>query len=97
MSNIYAIRCAILSDLKHAAVKSAPLTVDDLIAISCAAPVRFAEPAVVTEQWNELKLNGYIEPVPGFGGKYCRITEKGIKQLSIEFAQDTFIHGPGAV
>ena len=95
--NVYSIRKAILADMKRARAKHAPMTVDDLRTVSCESAIELSEPAEVAAQWTELELNGYLEPFPGFGGKYLIITEKGLNQLSIEFPQDVFIHGPRAV
>lgn len=91
----YAIRKAILRCLKCFIDK--PVTLRDLIEISPDASIRLSDDGDVSNEWNELKNHKYIEAIPGFEGKYCRISEKGLQQLSIEFSQDVFIHGPGAI
>lgn len=95
--NVYSLRKAILTDMKRARAKHSPMSVADLIAISCESAIELAEPDEVAAQWDELTLAGYLEPIPGFGGKYLQIAEKGLRQLSIEFPQDAFIYGKKAV
>lgn len=48
----------------------------------------------VAEEWKQLEDFTYIAPCKGFDGKYCLITEKGLKQLSPEFEKEAFVHGP---
>ena len=93
--NIYAIRKAILRALKEYA--GAPITVEELISLCPSAEIRLADKNNVRVQWAELKNFKYIEPIQGFGGEYCGISQKGLEQLSLEFTQDFFIHGPGAI
>lgn len=102
MKNIYAIRRGILRSLKECVVggninAAAPMTADELIQLAPNTEIRFAAPEDVRAEWQELKNFGYIEPISGFGGAYCRISQKGLEQLSIEFDQDYFIHGPAAI
>lgn len=91
--NIYRVRQALLRELKEQL--GAPMSVGDVLAVS-------AEPAIVhfpeeaARQWRELAAFGYIEAVPGFGGGYFRLAEKGLRQLAVEFQQDPFVWGPGA-
>ncbi len=92
---IYAIRKAILRDLKR--YVGAPITAAELIEISIEPAIRYADKAAALEQFGELKQHGYIEPIPAFGGEYCEISVTGLRQLSPEFPQDPFVHGPGAV
>jgi CTP-dependent riboflavin kinase len=47
-------------------------------------------------EWDQLEKFGYIKPCEGFDGQYCRITEKGLKQLNPEFKKDSFVYGPHA-
>lgn len=90
---VYPIRQALLRDLKNYA--GTPVTAAELAAISY-------QPAIVVDrdtaalQCEELRLMGYIESIPGFGGAYLRITQTGLRQLSPEWPQDPFIWGPGA-
>ena len=93
--NIYAIRKAILRALKE--YSGAPITCEELIALCPSAEIRLAEKNHVRVQWAELKNFQYIQPIQGFGGEYCQISQKGLEQLSTEFPQDFFIHGPGAI
>ena len=96
MATEHRIRQAILADLKLYA--GAPLPVEDLIAISEQPAIRLcSDPDAVKREWNELRELGYIEPIPGYGGRYCRIAAKGRQQLLPDFPQDAFIHGPGAL
>ena len=53
-----------------------------------------AENDEIRTQWKELRAFGYIAPIEGFEGKYCRITDKGLQQLSPEFKKEPFIWGP---
>jgi len=89
---IYMIRLEILKQLKR--FKTAPVTAAQLYDYSMP---KFLAKEEVLEQWDELKLEGYIAPRSGFNGEYCIITEKGLHQLAPEFPQDEFIHGPGAI
>ncbi len=93
--NIYAIRKAILADLKACA--SAPIKADELAEISVRPALKYSDKSAVINEFHELKLQGYIEPIPGFNGEYCKISKKGLEQCSVEFPQDTFVHGPGAI
>lgn len=97
--NIYAIRKAILADLKACASGSsaAPITAAELAEISVRPAIRHSSREAVVSEFNELKLQGYIESISGFGGEYCRISKKGLEQCSTEFPQDTFVYGPGAI
>ncbi len=91
---VYAIRRAILRELKR--FRGAPVTAAELYEDTPNVTLKVAKAETVAEQWAELQSFGYIEPVPGFGGEYCRITERGLQQVSPEFAPDPFVHGPGA-
>lgn len=91
----HAIRQAILRDLKL--YTGAPITGEELILISQEPAIRHADPSKALDEFEELKCLGYIEAVPGFGGRYCRISEKGRKQLLEDFQQDPYIWGPGAL
>ncbi|MPN38290.1 hypothetical protein SDC9_185814 [bioreactor metagenome] len=53
------------------------------------------QPAIV-EQCEELRLQGFLAPIPAFAGAYLRITETGHQQLNPEFPQSPFVWGPGA-
>lgn len=90
----YALRRAILRELKRFA--GVPVTATELAEISPEPAIRHAVPENVAAEWDELKNMGYLEPIAGFGGAYCKITRRGLEQLSIEFPQDPFVHGPGA-
>lgn len=92
---VYPVRRAILREMKS--YEGAPVTAAQLAESTLHPALKRAGSAAVAEQWTELRLYGYIESIEGFGGLYCRITEKGLRQLSVEFAQDPFIHGPGAI
>ncbi len=98
---IYAIRRAILQELKNVAafgrISAAPMDVDTLIEQKSNTTLMYTPPEIIREQWNELKAFGYIEAIPGYGGIFCTVSQKGREQLSIEFPQDYFIHGPGAL
>ncbi len=48
----------------------------------------------IKAEWKQLEDFAYIAPREGFDGKYCLITEKGLKQLSPEFKKEAFVHGP---
>ena len=91
-ANKYAIRKEILQAMKR--YHPAPMNALDLIQYGL-PPFITREEAL--EQWNELKLMGYLEAKSGFGGEYCLLSEKGKQQLSPEFSQDEFIYGPGAI
>lgn len=103
MKNIYAIRKGILKAMKGIArggnaEDPAAVMCDDLINLQISPELMYASPEDIRQEWRELKSYGYIEQaIPGFEGKYCKISRKGLEQLSIEFPQDYFIHGPGAI
>jgi hypothetical protein len=48
-------------------------------------------------EWKNLADHGYTRRLPGFDNKYCRITSKGLEQLSGEFVKDPFVWGPRAL
>ena len=93
--NIYTIRKAILKALNE--YTRTPITCDDLIELRPNAGLQLADANQIRVQWAELKNFKYIAAIPAFEGKYCEITDKDKEQLSIEFSQDAFIHGPGAI
>ncbi len=90
----HALRQAILQDMKL--YIRGPIMAAELISISQEPAIRHADPAKALAEFEELKALGYIEAVPGYLGKYCRISEKGRQQLLADFPQDAFIWGPGA-
>ena len=59
--------------------------------ITLRCPLRFVQ------AFRELAAMGYLEAIEGFGGRYHRISRKGLEQLLPEFRQEPFIWGPGAV
>ena len=93
MTNVYAIRQAILRDFKNYALS--PIRARELVEISC-------EPAIVynrdeaLKQVSELQIARYLAAVEGFGGEYLTITGKGLRQVAPEYGRDVFIWGPGA-
>lgn len=91
----HAIRQAILRDLKL--YTGAPIRADDLAQISQEPAIRHAELGKVVAEFEEMKALGYIESVPGYGGRYCQLSAKGRQQLLDDFPQDPFIWGPGAI
>jgi hypothetical protein len=101
MKNIYAIRKGILKGLKEYAAggihSAVPMPVEDLIVLHGNPELMYAAAEDIRVEWQELKNFGYIEPIQGYEGKYCKISKKGLEQLSIEFDQDYFIHGPSAI
>lgn len=92
--NPYSMRQAILRELKE--MRGAPLRCQDLLAVTSEPALTLADPAAVRGQWSELQQFGYVEAIPGFGGMYCRISERGLRQLAPEFPQDPFVWGPAA-
>ena len=90
---IYAIRQALLRDYKR--YVAAPVTPSELVEISYERAI-VADWDQALEECYELKLMGYLEPVPGFGGEYLRITRNGLCQVAPEFGRDPYIWGPGA-
>jgi hypothetical protein len=95
IKNTYAIRRAILEALKE--YKGAPLMASEFIACCPNSVIRLNKPEDVQEEWKNLKLHGYIQPIQGFGGEYCEISKSGLQQIEPEFDQDFFIHGPSAI
>ena len=93
-SSPYPVRQAILRDMK--AARSAPLCADDLPQISAEPAILNAPEGVPQAEFRALQEMGFLCPVPGFGGKYCRISEKGRRQLAPEYPQDPFVWGPSA-
>lgn len=93
--NTYTLRQAILAALK--AARGAPMTVTDLANVAPHPAIRHCDIERLIAEWNELEIYSFIAPIEGFGGAYCTITEKGLRQLAPEYPQDSFIHGPGAV
>jgi hypothetical protein len=91
----HSIRQAILRDLKL--YTGAPITGEELVEISQEPAIRHADPGKALAEFEELKGLGYVEAVPGFGGRYCRLAEKGRQQLLEDYRQDPFIWGPGAL
>ena len=91
MANIYQIRRYILEALKE--YNPTPCNVESVQDFPKFALLQ-AENEEIRTQWKELKAFGYIEAIPGFEGKYCRITEKGLKQVNPEFAKEPFVWGP---
>ncbi len=57
----------------------APLAADELPAISAEPAILHADPADVAAEFWALCEQGFLCPVPGFGNRYCRITEKGLR------------------
>lgn len=92
--NIYGIRQALLRELKEQ--RGAPMRFGDVLAVSAEPALAYPVRDLVLGEWENLRLFGYIEPIAGFGGEYCRLAEKGLRQLSPEFPQDVYIWGPGA-
>ena len=87
----YRIRKSILKALDE--YSGTPCCVDDVVdypAFSLLKPSRDELKA----EWDQLEKFGYIAPCDGFDGQYCRITEKGLRQVNPEFQRDAFIHGP---
>ncbi len=101
MKNVYTIRKGILKALKECAVggihSAIPMPVNELITLHPNPELMYAAPEDIRMEWQELKNFGYIEPIQGYEGAYCKISKKGLEQLSIEFDQDYFIHGPSAI
>jgi hypothetical protein len=95
IKNIYAIRRAILEALKQ--YKGSPLMISDFLSCCPTPVIRLNKPEDVKEEWNNLKLHGYIQPIEGFGGEYCEISKSGLQQIEPEFSQDFYIHGPSAI
>lgn len=93
--NVYALRQALLRDFKR--YDGTPIGAAELAQISVALPVRYAPPGAAETECRELTLMGYLEPLPGWGGVYLRITQKGLEQLAPEFPHDVFVWGPSAV
>ncbi len=94
LKNPYPVRQAILRDLR--AASGAPLAADELPAISAEPAILHADPADVAAEFRALCDLGFLCPVPGCGNRYCRITEKGLRQLAPEYPQDPFVWGPAA-
>lgn len=92
--NIYELRKAILRDYRRFA--AAPVRPDELRLISMEPAIIRAPEDAVTTQCDELRMQGYLAAIPGFGGAYLEITPAGHQQLSPEFPQAPFVHGPGA-
>ncbi|MDD5484076.1 MAG: hypothetical protein PHP98_10600 [Kiritimatiellae bacterium] len=87
----YQIRKTILKALGE--YSGAPCSVDDVADYPAFALIRPSQREIEAE-WRQLKNFGYIEPCEGFDGQYCRITQKGLEQVNVEFKKDPFIHGP---
>lgn len=92
---VYALRRAILREYKR--YLGAPLRADELPAVSVEILICRSEESEVLDQVKELIGMGYIAPCEGFGGRYLKITEKGLQQLSPEYKRDPFIWGRGAL
>lgn len=90
---VYPIRQSLLRDFKVYA--GTPVTAAELVAISY-RPAIVLDRAAAALQCEELRLMGYVEAIPGFGGEYLRITRAGLQQLSPEWPRDPFIWGPAA-
>ena len=93
--NTYTLRKAILSEMRRAI--GAPLTAVELANIAAHPAIRHADLDTFLAEFDNLKNLNYIAAIAGFGGQYCKITERGLQQLSIEYPQDSYIHGPGAL
>ena len=93
--DIYALRQAILRTMK--AFMGAPLTGEELAEVSQEAAVRLADAQQVLDAFRGLAQMGYLEAIEGFGGRYHRISRKGLEQLLPEFRQEPYIWGPKAV
>ncbi len=94
-NNVYTARRGILKALKEAS--SCRMTAEVLVELKLNTELMYAPAEMIREEWQNLKAHGYIEAIPGFNGEYCEITKVGLEQLSIEFPQHPFIHGPGAI
>lgn len=92
--NIYSLRPAILRDFKR--FLGAPVAAEELAEISLEPAIIRAGKDTVAAECRELAGMGFLTPVAGFGGKYLQITEKGLKELAVEFDHSPFIYGPGA-
>jgi len=101
LSKIYMVRKAILRELKYAEAAGkanpAPMSVDMLVQDRPNPSLMYAPEQMIREQWAELKNYGYIVSIEGYEGAFCKLSDKGRQQLSIEFDQDYFIHGPSAI
>lgn len=95
MAREHGIRQAILRDMRL--YRAAPITGEELAKISQEPAIRHAAPGEALEQYELLRELGYIEAVPGYRGLYCRLAEKGQRQLLDDFPREPFIWGPGAV
>ena len=51
----------------------------------------------IKTEWNNLRQNGFLDAFEGFGGEYCRISEKGLRQVNPEYKKDVYIYGPRAL
>jgi hypothetical protein len=99
---VYQIRRGILRFLNENVIDGdlnnvAYITVEQLIELRGNAALQCASADDIRKEFAELKKFGYIEALQGFNGQYCKISPKGLEQLSIEFPQDYFVHGPGAI
>ena len=101
MKNVYSIRRGILKALKECALggeaTAMPMSVDELIGKITIPELMYVAPENIVDEWQQLRDLGYIEPIPGYGGVYCKIGMKGLAQLTIGVPQDYFIHGPSAI
>ena len=89
----YQIRKNILKALKE--YSGTPCNVEGVVDHPAFMLLKPSHDEIKTE-WKQLKDFAYIAECEGFGGEYCLITEKGLKQVSPEFAKDAFVHGPHA-
>ena len=89
----YQIRKTILKALKE--YSGSPCCAEDLVDYPGFALLK-PPLSEIEEEWKQLHGFGYIEPCDGFGGEYCFISEKGLKQVNPEFTPDAFVHGPRA-
>jgi hypothetical protein len=99
---VYPIRRGILRFLNENVIDGdlnnvAYCTVEQLLDLRGNVALKCASADDIRREFAELKKFGYIEALEGFNGAYCKISRKGLEQLSVEFSQDFFIHGPMAM
>lgn len=97
-NRIYPLRRAMLRTFQRA--EGVPLCANDLKQDEIQfleLDLRKSSLEEVQNQFALLKQHGYIAPIEGYNGEYCKLTEKGAQQLAIEFKKEPFIWGPQAL
>lgn len=90
-SKIYHLREGVLRAMKFYGDDIA-CGVDDVSCYSRVAVLRLSREAIKEEMENLAGFE-YIKRCDGFGGKYYKITPKGLRQINPEFPADRYITG----